>query len=281
MIIVHLMGGIGNQLFQYAAGRALAIRHDAPLYYIFSDNYELANRKESIHYFGIDATPLPPDAAKDHFPKTKVSRVVSRLLGLNYEGKIFREKVYYSFDPAFISLPAEAYLHGFWQSYLYFNDVASAIRKELVPLRPSEKLLSAAKALQSINNPVAYHIRRGDYLHEKSGFSALGSEYFEHAHEEMKSYCVHTPVIFSDDNEWVKEHLCFPNSVYATDFCLRDDEELILMSRCAHQVISNSSFSWWGAWLNENPSKVVIAPAHWHPAHTPESTLIPQGWKRI
>ncbi|CAN5374923.1 alpha-1,2-fucosyltransferase [soil metagenome] len=283
MIVVNLSGGLGNQMFQYAAGRALAEYTKTELRYHFEDNYKLARRELKLMNFNISGALLQSDEAKDHLPLRKIKRRLFGLLGRNVNGKAYFEKRYYSFDQDFFKNSEEVYLLGFWQSYKYFESIESTIRWEFTIRHKSENLILAIKKVSGDRNPVAVHIRRTDYTNPKSNFSSLDIDYYKRAAFKIESTigsC--TYVIFSDDIGWAKESLSFLSSrIYASDFGLEDFEELALMASCDHNITANSSFSWWGAWLNSNPEKVVIAPHHWHTAHTTDSELIPIDWLRL
>lgn len=283
MIIVNLMGGIGNQLFQYAAGRSLAERHNAKLYYAFLDDYRLAKRIIRIDNFNIIGEPLPSGVGLDYFPKKKLNRAVHKLLGLNYDGKIYREHLYFEVDPIFFNLSSDTYLYGFWQSYEYFSDIGGIIRKEFVLRNPSAKYLKAVESIKLLSNPVSIHVRRRDYGKKESGFYLLPQDYYQKACEyigdKLSSF---DPVIFTDDEAWVKNNFKIGKSlVFLGDYRLEDFEELMLMSKCNHHIIANSSFSWWGAWLNKSEDKIVLAPQVWYKLQNPNFNLIPPGWVKI
>lgn len=283
MIIVNLMGGIGNQLFQYAAGRALAIHHNVALRYTFSDEYKLANRELKINRFNIKACPLGKGEATDYLPKRKFSRLSNKLLGLNYDGRVFHEKSYYHPDPAFFNLSDRTYLNGFWQSYAYFENIEDKLLEELVLREPSENYLNAVLHIKSLVNTVSVHVRRADYLDTRSGFASLPIDYYVKSNYDMIDRLGnYKPVIFSDDVEWVRTNLRFFDApLFAYDFKLDDVEELMVMAACRHHIIANSSFSWWGAWLNSNKDKCVLAPRQWHTAHSSDSKLLPPDWIQI
>jgi hypothetical protein len=283
MIVVNLMGGLGNQLFQYAAGRALATHLNVELKYTFADEYKLANRALKIDRFNIKADLLTEGEATDYFPKRKFSRLAHKLLGLNYDGRIFREKSYYSHDPAFFSLPNRTYLYGFWQSYGYFSKIEGLIRREFVLRNPSLKYLKVVESIRSLSNPVSIHVRRGDYGKKESGFYLLPQAYYQKASEYIGDKLdKFDPVIFTDDEAWVKNNFKIGRSlVFAGDYRLEDFEELMLMSQCNHHIIANSSYSWWGAWLNKSEDKIVLAPQVWYKLQNPNFNLIPPGWVKI
>ena len=283
MIIVNLMGGLGNQLFQYAAARALSNHHRTSLTYIFSDGYRLAKRSIQIDNFKIEATLLERGDVQDYLPKRKLSRVLYKLLGKNYEGRIYREKVDYDFDPDFFNLPDKCYLYGFWQSYSYFAGIENNIRQEIVIKDPSANYLRAEECIRKLPNPVSVHVRRGDYLHPKSGFSPVSEQYYRAGNRYiLDQFGEYTPVIFTDDTAWVENNMVYmKGAIFASEFHLEDFEDLMLMSKCNHHIIANSSFSWWGAWLNVNPDKCVVAPSDWHSMHSDNSKLIPPSWIQI
>ena len=283
MIIVNLMGGIGNQLFQYAAGRSLAERHNAKLYYAFLDDYRLAKRIIRIDNFNIIGEPLPSGVGLDYFPKKKLNRAVHKLLGLNYDGKIYREHLYFEVDPIFFNLSSDTYLYGFWQSYEYFSDIEGIIRKEFVLRNPSAKYLKAVESIKLLSNPVSIHVRRRDYGKKESGFYLLPQDYYQKACEYIgDKLSKFDPVIFTDDEAWVKNNFKIGKSlVFLGDYRLEDFEELMLMSKCNHHIIANSSFSWWGAWLNKSEDKIVLAPQVWYKLQNPNFNLIPPGWVKI
>lgn len=283
MVIVNLMGGLGNQLFQYAAGRALSLHHQTELKFIFEDHYNLAKRVVKIQHFNIAGQFLKNGEAKDFFPRRRVKRRIFKFFNLPYEGKIYREQYSFDFDNNLFCLPPDVLLYGMWQSHQYLSSIESLLYKELTLRAPSERFKVAKENIKALENPVSFHVRRGDYTNKKSGFVPLTREYYEKANAHFKaSVQPFTPVIFTDDIEWVKEALAFPyKPVFVSTFGLEDFEELSLMSACSHHVIANSTFSWWGAWLNPNKNKSVVAPEHWHVLHTENSTLIPDSWIKL
>ena len=135
-------------------------------------------------------------------------------------------------------------------------------------------------------NAVSVHVRRGDYVNNKNANAFHGvcsPEYYRKAIE-LIAKRVDSPkyFVFSDDIEWVKEHIEIPNAVFVSQKDIADHEELVLMSKCKHAIIANSSFSWWGAWLNANPNKLVIAPKQWvSDSRVNTVDAIPAEWVRI
>lgn len=282
--MINLMGGVGNQLFQYAAGRALSKFHNVELKYYFEDGYGLASRSEKISKFNIEGDLLKRDEALDYFPKRGITRRLLKYMDLPYDGKMYRESSDFTFDPHVFELPKNVLLYGCWQSPRYFESIGTELRKELEIKNPSNSYLRAVEHVRLLENPVSIHIRRGDYLNKASGFFSLPIEFYHRADQYMVSNVgVYTPVIFSDDVVWVKDHFSFLDSpFFVSDLQLQDFEELVLMSKCNHHIIANSSFSWWGAWLNPGHAKTVVAPRKWmNNENVSTNELIPNEWARL
>ena len=266
MIIVQMSGGLGNQMFQYALYKQLVamgktVRMDDVSCYqdagsrpkqigIFPILYERASKEELI-------------ALTDASMKLQ-DRIRRKLTGR--KTKSYPEKQFH-YDPAVLQLE-DAYLEGCWQSEKYFMDVKDVLRDEFIFPEPEDAMNK--KFLEQIKetNAIGVHIRRGDYLLPKysSLYEGICTEdYYKRAialMKEMQPDCHF--FIFSNDVTWAKEQYQEPE--YTAIDC--NDEanghyDMMLLSRCRHQIIANSSFSWWSAWLNPNPEKKVIAPAKW------------------
>lgn len=285
MIIVKLIGGLGNQLFQYAAGRTLAYINNTELKLDVTGFSENKLRNFELFNFNIDAE------------FAKIEEINSLLPAHNFE-KAFqyispaRRKSYYRerqfrFDKRVLKLGNRVYLKGYFQSENYFFPAKELIRKEL-SLKPAitDHLSDTAAFLQH-QPSVSVHIRRGDMSADSLTNQYHGLvpvSYYKEAISRMKEYHG-SPVfyIFSDDIAWARENLPLENAVYASGELSKNHlEDFYLMSRCRHHIIANSSFSWWAAWLNDYPDKKVIAPKNWFnkgPKDTQD--LIPQGWLRI
>lgn len=283
MVVVNLMGGLGNQLFQYAAAKQQALRLNVPLRFFFEDPYKGAQRNYALYPYLGYSNLIDKFQLKSLLPEQGIFRRIKSAVGLPIEKNVFREKENYKYDDSINRIQSGTVLIGFWQSYKYFADIESDVREELVLKDTSPQYCSATKYLRSLCNPVSIHIRRQDYLMSKSGFTSMSLDYYRNATTYIKETINEfTPIIFSDDYLWAKENLGFlPNAFYAEKLSLRDFEELTLMSVCAHHIIANSSFSWWGAWLNASKEKIVIAPEKWHSSHTAESQLLPYNWIRL
>lgn len=297
MIIVKLMGGLGNQMFQYALGRRLANLHNTELRL---DHRFLESRKNittprdyELHYFNISGKRASQEniASIALHDVGLVKRFRLKLRPLDYQlsksERLIRERSF-RFDSSILELPDNVYLDGFWQTDLYFTEVADMIRQDFtfcVPMS-TDNLVIAEKIKSCM--AVSLHVRRGDYVSDEQTAEFHGScklEYYSNA-VELLADKVDSPhfFIFSDDTSWVKQNLklSFPMTFVESNFPDRGFEDLRLMSLCRHHIIANSSFSWWGAWLNPDPEKFVIAPQRWFNAPEMDTTdLIPSGWVRI
>ena len=288
MIISRLIGGLGNQMFQYAAGRSLAIANSCELRLDISgfENYALHNGYE-LDLFNIKAQiASTKDVSKlvstNH---SRLSRYISRQLGIK-KSTHFIEKSF-TFDHKFFDAKPPVYLDGYWQSYKYFESIESQLRHEFSLKYYLSKLnLDTSEQISSVN-AVSVHIRRGDYVSNKHTNSVHGVCSLDYYRSAIKTITerVDNPVffIFSDDIAWVKDNLAISSgAVYVDHNSGRQSyNDMYLMSLCQHHIIANSSFSWWGAWLGSNPNKIVISPKQWFINDTITDDLIPKSWVRL
>ena len=203
-----------------------------------------------------------------------------RKAGLVKRKSYFKEKRSSYFDES-IFKNNPVYLDGYWQNELYFSAIRELLLVELSP-NCSMNDLSCAN-LESIkeNNSVSLHVRRGDYLNLKD-INVLDVDYYKKAVEFVRKN-VEKPTffIFSDDLEWCKNSLGFLDDCIYVDYTETEIDDLKLMSFCRHNIIANSSFSWWGAWLNKNPNKTVIAPKGWLLNDPGSSNVILSDWVKL
>lgn len=275
MITVNLKGGLGNQMFQYAAARALANRNQDSLCLVRSSSKNDIGRPFSLTHFKITAEINTPDSVP------LWQRIETWFL------QKIKRQFYVGFEPAILNLKGDIYLDGYFQSEKYFLDQAETIKKDLELKNPLSPF--AAKNLHAIEADdlsVSLHIRRGDYLKHGEFSNIATLDYYKQATEKMRGLIGDNArfYIFSDDIAWCKENLPFINEpVFISSPDLADYEEMFLMSCCKHQIIANSSFSWWSAWLNKNPNKIVIAPRRWSNHHDQDwyHDIIPEKWIRI
>lgn len=178
------------------------------------------------------------------------------------------------------------FVDEYYQNEKYFIDIADEIKKEFV--LKNDFSAKAKEYLQRIenSNSVSLHIRRGDYVANKkinAYHGVCGLDYYNEAMKIIKEK-INNPIffVFSDDIHWAEENLKGTEFVFVSCPEIEDVEELILMSKCKHNIIANSSFSWWGAWLNKNPEKIVIAPKRWFNDKKAEQiNIAPANWLRI
>lgn len=291
MIIVKLMGGLGNQMFQYAAGRRLSMSHNTNLKLDLNFLLDRTPRENftyrpyELGIFNIQAGLASRSETNQFFPSNKnIVNSIKRKLGLV---KIIKESQF-SFDEGFLSFPDNSYLDGYWQSEKYFKEIEEIIRSDFTlkmkATRPNQRL---SKEI-SLYNSVSLHIRRGDYVSNPETKRFHGScslEYYERAIEKIAN-CITDPIffVFSDDTVWAKDNLIvdYPIKFMFQNGPEKGYEDMLLMSLCKHNIIANSSFSWWGAWLNTNPEKIVIAPQKWfNDSSIITRDLIPNSWIRI
>lgn len=294
MIIVKLMGGLGNQMFQYAAGRHLSHLLGTELKLDISEfendplrNYALG-AFNIVEHFASPEEVLSLTNEKRHM----VARLAKRLLPSFLISQPTHIKERYShFDKSILALSDNVYLNGYWQSEKYFLDVADIIRKEFtVKFQQTGKNFERAKVITSCE-AVSIHVRRGDYItdeHRNKTHGVCSAEYYLRCVDNVKQY-IENPVffVFSDEPDWVRENLNLPYRMTIVDHNSEEQsfEDLRLMSQCKHHIIANSSFSWWGAWLNQHSGKVVLAPRQWfckeRQASRNMNDLLPDSWIKL
>jgi hypothetical protein len=273
MIVVKLLGGLGNQMFQYAFGRCLSVYHNTDLFLDITDlkskNVNHTYRNFSLDKFHIKATIASDELVKWQHGETNIFQRALNKISHSGKLKVVSENKIH-FDPE-IEMPANnVYLSGYWQSPLYFNSIENIIRDDFrfsVPLSSyAESLLSKIRT----GNSVSLHVRRGDYVTnpETNAYHGVSDlAYYNRAMELIRNK-ISNPVfyIFSDDPFWVEENFKLSEStILVSKLQTVQFDDLQLMSSCKHAIIANSSFSWWGAWLiNNNPDKIVIAPLKWY-----------------
>lgn len=294
MIVVKLIGGLGNQLFQYAAGLALANYHKKELYLDISHLNQdskgaYTKRKFELDKFKIN-TKIADKAILDNF-NFNGNKLITKLKKLTpslFKKMIFNEHQF-NFHSNFFKLPATTYLNGYWQSEKYFNSFKDKLIASISLIEPLSEHAKAFDARISSSKSVSIHIRRGDFVSLKSAnhfHGYLEIDHYKQAIEIIKSK-VENPsfFIFSDDIEWCKTNFDFISPkefVEGKLLGISTHEELILMSHCKHNIIANSSFSWWAAWLNQYQDKVVVAPKNWFADKTINTNdLIPSNWIKI
>lgn len=290
MIAASIRGGLGNQMFEYAAGRSLALRHDTDLLLDLSElGVSTTPRVSELGCFAIAARPV--QRVRSHEPAPPGSSRRVRLgtwrRAAGSEFRVLRQKGF-SFQPAFFSAPDRTHLVGYWQSERYFAEHADAIRRDFVIERTAAgdgtaRLLEAIASTTSLS----VHVRRGDYADDpiaRGYHGLLPTDYYRAAVATVAARVIDVRgFVFSDDLAWCRSHLDLPIPMTFVDVRAAPSVDLLLMSRCAHHVIANSSFSWWGAWLGEAaPGTIVIAPRRWvQDGRIDTSHVVPDRWLRV
>jgi hypothetical protein len=250
VITIKLKGGLGNQMFQYAFGRNLSYQQKIALRL----DKSFLNRPIWQKIIGI--TPRKYE-----------------LNEFNIKAKLTETK-------------SKNYLEDYWQNEKYFKNIRNILLKDFTLKKESSDFKKLAKNIFQTNS-VSIHIRRGDYAKSwktKKYHGLISLNYYQKAYKIIIKK-VDNPAffVFSDDTNWVKKNLKINHPIiYVSCFNkLTNAEELILMSICKHNIIANSSFSWWGAWLNKNSSKIVIAPKRWFAEKNDYEDIVPQDWIRV
>lgn len=290
MITIKMAGGLGNQFFQYACGHALAKRHNSELALDISF-YKQTTWRRSVKNIifsslqgkikeglAINQRDKRPFILSD-FP------ITARLLTnpIKSSGSII-EKDPFSYDPLIYNGPDNATYQGYFNSEKYFSQHSLEIRQIFTPHSGclNSEGLELARQIKSQANPVSVHVRRGDYLtnpEARRWHGEIAQTYYRQA---LKIIMEKHPnphlFIFSDEPSWCLKNLNLsqPTTVVFGQSAVSD---LLLMSMCRHHIIANSTFSWWGAWLNAQPDKIVIAPAQWlAKRNLKNSDLFPKDW---
>lgn len=284
MIVVKLNGGIGAQMIQYSLGRQLSLLYKTDLY--LDDSWFTAGNADPK---------FPRDFKLDRL-QTKYKlldrgrlfwrmRLTNRFKNVNpFVYEVVNEADYSRFDETVLQKGNNVFLDGYWNSYKYFENIQDTLAVELQPKAlPDEQNQRYLDKIKQ-RNAVSIHFRRGDYA--KSTFhGVLTKDYYETALRIIKEK-VDDPFLFlfSDEPRWVTSNFQFDLPYEVVD-CNGDQNnywDIQLMKNCKHHIIANSSFSWWGAWLNNRREKIVIAPKIWiAEGNKPMNDFVPERWIRI
>ena len=267
MITVRVQGGLGNQMFIYAAGRSWALANKTELALdTINAGYgadERFGRSYGLGNYKIVATSADGETVAKHRPSTRGfywRRKLNSLLPLRLRSLILEPR-HYNPQLPYAQLRKDAYLAGYWQREEYFGKYAREIRQELQLRAPVKtEIQSLAERLRN-SSSVFVHIRRQEYGYK------LAPEYYRNAVELVSSSVPAARFfVFGDDPAWARAQLTLPSGTcYMDDLIQRSAiEDLWLMTQCKHAIVANSSFSWWGAWLRK-PSEAgrTVAPANW------------------
>ena len=296
-IITKLQGGLGNQLFQYAAARHLSFLKNTPLLlddqWFKSSHVDVTPRSLLLRDLAIDGKFISfRDALKR---PNRLMRIAQQYLPINpYR---YQEKNEYLFDPTMSQIKLysnqDLYVMGYWQSYKYFQDIQDLLREEIRPNFAMSKTYQAYfEQISTQANATMVHIRRGDYVNLHSAakvHNLLDLTYYEEAMRRIDAQCSHAQAphffVFSDEIAWAQAHLPKHHSITFIENTESERavvEELQLMAACRNHIIANSSLSWWGAWLCQQPKQQVICPSRWvNREGLSFDDLLPPHWQRI
>lgn len=261
------MGGLGNQLFQYAFGKTLASKNNCPLY-LDLRHFE-QNKLHSgyaLDCYNIQATIADNSLLNDYQEwKLRLSSKLSGVLPCSF-GHYHEPE--FSYSETNLNAPQNKILVGYWQSEKYFSQIEDTLRRDLTPSNEIVERNQDYRSLIGERNAVSVHVRRGDYLtnpNAASLYEECGVDYYQRALEYINQK-TQNPVffIFSDDIDWCRSNLTFPGEHhFVSGEAKGPHDDLYLMSQCRHHIIANSTFSWWGAWLSTAVEKLVISPKKW------------------
>ncbi len=287
-VVIKLKGGMGNQMFQYAFGRALALNaknygqdlkilHDVTAY---TD----PNKKDTRRPYYLDLLNTKAEIASDEValearnPYGIFSKILRKVANKMHIGNTA------AYVPSLLQPTYKGYYEGYWQSEKYFLPLAEEIRNEFTLKAPLGT--AAKKAYEQIAadpNSVSIFYRRTDYVGDKT-FDIGEQDYQQRAIAKMRELVPNMKLyVMSDDINWVKENANLPEgSIFVSSKEIPPEEEMMVASTCRHHIIPNSTFAWWGAWLGNHPNKIIIAPKTWVRGDDSEyKDIVPESWLRI
>lgn len=295
MLITKIVGGLGNQMFQYAMAKAFSLKYNVQLK-IDCSSFNNKNYINEEGYLLKKVFGIPENEANinDYFKTLGFSTILLPLIRRNilkslYKRVIFFEKKIFHFDEDLKKgFKANGYIHGYWQSEKYFSQYANIICN-IFKFKHEVLSTNCKNYIQTINdkNSISLHIRRGDYISNpifNQIYNICDVDYYQNAIKFMQNKIANPHFfVFTDDISWTMSR---PEFLDRTKFTICSDgseswNDLYLMSLCKHNIIANSSFSWWGAWLNSNLNKIVISPKLWFKNGTEIKDLLPQKWVSI
>lgn len=287
MKIIGVSGGLGNQMFQYAFYKAWEGIDESKLDITFFDRCKIHNGYELEEIFNIGNVKYASrdDLKRLAAPDSIIYRIL-RKCRLGSSPASYVKEADYSFAPQKVmEITGDKYLDGCWQTEEYFKHKSDVIRKEFCFKDIiSDKNVSISYEMYETNS-ISIHVRRGDYLKYPHLYGNICSkQYYQKAIEYIKNHTYGNVkfYVFSDDIRWVKENIFFEDSCIFIDWNIMGQSyiDMQLMSLCKHNIIANSSFSWWGAWLNKNPNKIVVAPDRWL-FNGEIGDVVPNDWIKI
>lgn len=295
MIVIKLTGGIGNQMFQYALGRVLSKLNKTELYLDLSF-YNNRNKIDTPRNYELDifqnivAKNVSSNILNKFTRPNKLKLLVNHYFKLKLQiyPKNWIKEDGHRYHPEVLRLRGDYLIDGYWQTEEYFKKYRRQILEDFsFPKKVSKKNKLILNQIKK-KNSISIHVRRGDYVTSKKTNTYHGicsATYYKKAINLINKQ-VKDPwfVVFSDDLSWCKKYLLVPkNSLFVSHNIKKNSfEDMRLMSLCKHNIIANSSFSWWGAWLNRSKNKIIIAPQKWFKgSSSSKNDIIPTNWKKI
>lgn len=285
MIIIRLIGGLGNQMFQYAAASALANRLDIELVLDIRgfDNYNL--REYGLSSLKIKSR-IATEAELKKFPnwQRRFFEVLNKFVKVNSK---FYIEPFFEYNKKWDTLQDSIHLSGYFQSEKYFLNIREKLLHEFMPLKKidtnNQLIINKVLSCES----VSLHVRRGDYVSVQKNLEIIGVcglDYYKKAISQMREKLLN-PVffVFSNDMDWARDNLLLgQDAVFVEGNADSPEMDIFIMSQCRHHIIANSSFSWWGAWLSQNKEQRVIAPSPWfESSKLTDIDLLPASWHKV
>jgi hypothetical protein len=288
MIIVKLTGGFANQMFQYAFAKKAMIMTNTKLKFdieTFNENWALPHEKFGLCIFPKIAFEFSSKQENFFFKRKTLFRssFLLKVFKFVFGYNVVKEEEFSYKPELLLKFRKNTYIDGYWQSEKYFNDIRQDLLSDFTFPLFEKNNLELSEVIQK-SNSVSIHFRRCDYIkNEEHGVCSL--EYYYNAINYI-TVNLENPMfyVFSDDITWVRENLKIEFPVKYIDWNTGDKSynDMHLMSLCKHNIIANSSFSWWSAWLNQNLNKIVIAPKKWfNNRDWDTSNLIPSTWLQL
>jgi Glycosyl transferase family 11 len=290
LVVVRLSGGLGNQLFQYAAGRALSIKHGVPILLDKSFYSDSPNRNYKLSSFNVSDSQINKKDLFKIFHKRnlRITEFFKPVKSILAESELVYKEKNFAFNSDFTSLNAPVILDGYWQSEKYFLDYASIIKNDFKIVDQFDVNHSSVASKILNEQSVAIHIRRGDYVsnpHINAIHGVCDEDYYVRAYELLvQKVGKVVPYFFSDDNDAAQRIIKrIGNGVLISDIVPGNDiSDFSLMRSCQYFIIANSTFSWWAAYLGSNENKIVLAPKNWFKSEEYSTDdLIPLNWMKV
>jgi len=285
MIITEINGGLGNQLFQYAAGLSLSLRHQTQLKTAVQFKNSDTSRSLGLTHFNLNLIEATQEDVNQLYSVSTVDRAIQAILPAQFK-HVYKEK-HFAYQSGFEKLGSNVYLKGYWQSERYFSTIVTQV-KDIFTLQPHfySNILPLIEEIKQTES-VSIHVRKGDYLLNPYSdyYASLESAYYTNALAALQENLPQLKLyVFTDDPKWVNENLALPISYTLISGVQTRSmyEDFQAMLSCKYHIIANSSFSWWTAWLSAREGKKVIAPKEWFkngPSDTAD--LIPNSWLTV